>query len=174
MKIKKRSKSSRMKGRKMGSHGHGFRKKAKGSGHRGGFGMAGTGKRGDQKKTLVLKLYGSGYFGKQGITSKRTEKDRRLRINLFQISENLRTFLEKGIAKKTKEGYEVNLEKYKILSQGEIKEKLIINAESASAKAIEKIKKLGGEIKIKEKKNIETPLVESPRVIEKKKKAEKK
>jgi large subunit ribosomal protein L15 len=62
MKIKKRKKSTRMHGRGMGTHGGGARKKRKGSGHRGGIGMAGTGKRADQKKTLILKLYGNNYF----------------------------------------------------------------------------------------------------------------
>ena len=52
--------------RHRGSHSHqrGAKKKARGSGHRGGFGLAGTGKRGDQKKTLVLKKHGNSYFGK--------------------------------------------------------------------------------------------------------------
>jgi len=77
MKIKKRKKSSRMHGRKMGTHGTGARKNKRKSGNRGGRGLAGTGKRADQKKTLITKLYGHGYFGKQGITSKKTEKDKR-------------------------------------------------------------------------------------------------
>ena len=79
MKLKKRKKSSRMHGRGTGSHGWGFRKKHKKSGHRGGKGMAGTGKRADQKKSLVIKLYGNEYFGKQGITSRGTERDIRKR-----------------------------------------------------------------------------------------------
>ena len=173
MQTKKRSKSSRMHGRGNGGHGRGFRKCGKGSGHRGGFGLAGSGKRGDQKKTLILKLYGHKYFGKQGVTSRGSERDKRQRINLFQISENLAMLIEKGIAKKTKEGYEINLSAYKILGVGEVKEKLIISAESASKSAIEKVKKAGGEIKVKEIKKIETPLVESPKVLEKRKKAEK-
>lgn len=169
MKLKKRSKSSRMHGRKMGSHGRGFRKSGRGSGHRGGIGMSGSGKRADHMKTFITKLYGNDYFGKQGLTSRKTEKDKRLRINLFQISENLNTFIKNNVAKKTKEGYELNLEKYKILGVGEIKDKIIISAESASVSAIEKIKKAGGEIRLKEKKEIKTPLVESPKTIAKKK-----
>ena len=50
MKIKKGKKSVKMRGKKMGSHGGGARKKRKGSGHRGGKGMSGSGKRSDQKK----------------------------------------------------------------------------------------------------------------------------
>lgn len=140
MKLKKRKKSSRMHGRNMGTHGRGARKKAKGSGHRGGKGMAGTGKRADQKKTLVLKLYGNKYFGKQGVTSRKTQKDKRKRINLQEIAENLDKY------KKTSEGYEINLPNYKILGNGEIKEKLIIKANDSSKSAREKVEKKGGEI----------------------------
>src|SRR3989304_4219906 len=88
-KTHKRKKVSRMHGHGQGTHGWGARKKHKKSGHRGGQGMAGTGKRADQKKTLVTKLYGHGYFGKQGITSKKTERDTRKRINLRDIELNL-------------------------------------------------------------------------------------
>lgn len=141
MKIKKRKKSSRMHGRGMGTHGGGARKKRRGSGHRGGKGMAGTGKRADQKKTLVTKLYGNRYFGKQGVTSKKTQKDKRKRINLRDIITNLDKY-----GKEVKGGFEVNLKDYKILGEGEVKNKLIIRAGSASKSAIEKIEKFGGKV----------------------------
>lgn len=140
-KTHKRKKVSRMHGRNMGSHGWGARKKHKKSGHRGGTGMAGSGKRGDQKTTLITKLYGHKYFGKQGITSKKTQRDIRQRINLEQIEKNLEKY-----GKKSAKGWEIKLEKYKILGKGEIKNKLIINAKEASKSAIEKVKKAGGEI----------------------------
>lgn len=125
----------------MGTHGRGSRKKAKKSGHKGGIGMAGTGKRADQKKTLILNLYGHDYFGKQGVTSRRTERDKRKRINVGEISINPEKY-----GKKSKEGWEINLEEYKILGDGEVKNKLIIKAKEASASAISKIEKAGGEI----------------------------
>lgn len=130
-----------MHGRKMGSHGRGARKKGKGSGHRGGFGMAGTGKRADQKKTLVLKLYGHKYFGKQGMTSKGTKRDKRDRINLREIQSKLSIY-----GKKVGDRWEINLKEYKILGDGEIKGKIHLKAKDASNSAIEKIKKAGGEI----------------------------
>jgi large subunit ribosomal protein L15 len=151
MKLKKRTKSSRMHGRGTGSHGWGFRKKHKKSGHRGGKGMAGSGKRADQKKSLVLKLYGHEYFGKQGITSRKTERDTRKRINIGDIELNLASYLKKGIAKKDKEKVEVNLKNYKILGDGELKSKLIIIALEASKSAIKKVKSMGGEIIISKK-----------------------
>lgn len=146
MKIKKRKKSSRMHGRKRGTNCHGCRKNCKGSGHRGGKGMAGTGKRADQKKTLVIKLYGNNYFGKRGVTSKPTQKDKRKRMNIGEIELNIEKY-----GKKTSEGMEVNLKDYKILGTGEIKTKMIIKAREASQSAIEKIKKAGGKIVLEKK-----------------------
>ncbi|MBW6442494.1 uL15 family ribosomal protein [Patescibacteria group bacterium] len=151
LKVKKRKKNIRMRGKGMGTHGGGARKKRKKSGHRGGVGMSGSGKRADHKKTLITKLYGSGYFGKQGITSKKTERDKRKRINLFEVELNLEKYLKKGIAKKTSSGVEINLKDYKILggsNRAEYvgKEKITIIAKEASKSAIEKIKESGGEI----------------------------
>jgi len=148
-KTKKRKKASRMHGRGAGTHGWGARKKHKKSGHRGGKGMAGTGKRADQKKTLVTKLYGHDYFGKQGVTSKKTQKDKRQRINLEDIELNIESFMRRGIAKKTEKGIEIDLRDYKILDASKgytLKNKLIIKAKKASKSAIEKVGKAGGEI----------------------------
>lgn len=146
---KKRKKSSRMHGKGMGTHGGGARKKRKGSGHRGGKGMAGTGKRADHKKTLVTKLYGNKYFGKQGITSKGTKRDKTKKINLQDIIINLEKY-----GKKTKKGFEINLKNYKILGSSKIlpKEKLIIHAGDASKSAINKVKKSGGDIILNKRK----------------------
>jgi len=132
MRLKKRRKSSRMHGRGTGSHGWGFRKKHKKSGHRGGKGMAGTGKRADQRKTWVIR-YRFPYFGKQGFTSKSTEKRKNKVINLREIQN------------KYKPG-EINLSEYKILGDGEIKDKFIIKAKQASSSAIEKIEAAGGKV----------------------------
>lgn len=133
MKTHKRTKQSRRRG--SATAGYGARKKHKKSGHRGGKGMSGSGKRADQKKTLITKLYGHKYFGKQGITSKGTKKDKRKRINVGDIQN------------KYKPG-ELDLSDYKILGKGEVKDKFIIKAKQASKSAIEKVKKVGGEIQI--------------------------
>jgi large subunit ribosomal protein L15 len=144
MKTHKKKKSVKMHGMNMGTHGGGARKKRKGSGHRGGKGMSGSGKRADQKKTLVIKLYGNKYFGKQGITSRGTKRDIRQRINLQQIEINLEKY-----GKKVGDKWEINLKDYKILGTGEVKSKLIITAKEASNSAIEKVKEKGGEILLK-------------------------
>ncbi len=153
MTVKKRKKSSRMHGRKMGTHGAGSRKSRKGSGHHGGKGLSGSGKRADHKKTLMIKLYGNKYFGKQGVTSRGTKRDTRPRINLSQIQLNIETYIKKGIAKKSGSSFEINLKKYKILGRGEVTDKLIIKAKEASKTAITKIKKAGGEIEVMKKIN---------------------
>ncbi|MAG79173.1 hypothetical protein CMI40_02245 [Candidatus Pacearchaeota archaeon] len=147
IKTKKRKKSSRDHGRGMGTHGWGARKKHKKSGHKGGKGMSGSGKRADHKKTLINKLYGHKYFGKQGITSRGTKRDTRQRINLRQIELNPLKY-----GKKVGDKFEINLLNYKILGTGVIKNKLIIKAKEASLSAIEKIKEAGGEIILPTKK----------------------
>ena len=133
---------SRMRG--TGTHGGGARKKRKKSGHRGGAGMSGSGKRSDHKKTLVLALYGHKYFGKQGITSKGTKRDIRKRINLKDVEFNLEKY-----GKKSGNKWEIDLKEYKILggAKGYVPEnKLIIKAKAASQSAINVVKEAGGEI----------------------------
>jgi len=145
MKVKKRTKSSRYRGRH--SHGRGFKKKARGSGHRGGVGMAGTGKRADQKKTLVINLYGNDYFGKDKTLRRGNSPAKLKSINIKDIETNLQSFIKKGMAKLGKDkNYELNLENYKLLGDGELKTKLTIKASAASQSAINKVRKSGGEI----------------------------
>ncbi len=158
-KTHKRKKVSRMHGRKMGTHGTGARKNRKGKGHHGGKGMSGTGKRADQKKTLVLKLYGNNYFGKAGITSRRTQKDKTNKINLKDISSNINSLVAKGIAKQQSNGYEINLEEYVVLGDGNSEDlkklgKLTIKAMKSSKSAMDKIKKAGGEIIVSSKEEV--------------------
>lgn len=137
MKLKKKKKAKRMRG--TGTHGWGARKKHQGSGHRGGVGMAGTGKRADHKKSLIINLYGTKYFGKQGETSKSTKKRTNKVRNLRYISDNIESL------KKDKYGV-IELADFKILGDGEIKSKFRIRARAASQSAIKKIGDAGGEI----------------------------
>jgi large subunit ribosomal protein L15 len=138
MKLKKRNKKSRARGdRTLGW----AMKKHKGSGNRGGKGMAGTGKRADQRQTWVIK-YQYPYFGKQGVTSRSTKKRDNKVINLKDISE------------KYKAG-DVDLKDYKILGDGEISEKYSIKAKACSESARKKIEKAGGKIILVDKKGNE-------------------
>jgi large subunit ribosomal protein L15 len=135
-KTKKRKKSKGQRGNN--SYGRGSRKQGRGKGDSGGKGMAGTGKRADQKKSLIIKLYGNSYFGKRGITSKGTKKDKSDVINLGNIEKNY------------KEG-NLDLSSYKILGDGKITKKFTIKARSASKSAIKKIESVGGKIILKTK-----------------------
>ena len=143
MKIKKRRKSSRFRGSH--THGRGFKKKARGSGHRGGKGLAGTGKRADQKKTLILNLYGNDYFGSDKALRKKPSIKLEV-VNLRQITENLPSYIKTKKAAESKDAIDINLKGYKILGEGEITKKLKITASAASKSAIEKVRKSGGEI----------------------------
>ena len=166
MKLKKKKKAVRMRSRNMGTHGSGARKNKRKSGHKGGVGMSGTGKRADHKKTLVIKEYNNKYFGKKGFTSVGSARDTRKRINLFDVQNNLEKY-----GKKKGGLWEVDLKDHKILGTGDVREKMTIFCLEASKSAIEKVKKAGGEIKIKEKKKIETPTVVNPKHEAKKKKS---
>jgi len=126
MKLKKKKKSRKLRGSRY--HGKAM-KKHKGKGNRGGKGMAGTGKRADQKKTYIIK-YRYPYFGKKGGKRERKKKKNK-RINLDDI--------EKLI-----DGKEVEFKNYKILGRGEIKKPIIVKAKEFSKKAKEKIEKAGG------------------------------
>ncbi|NCO11522.1 50S ribosomal protein L15 [Candidatus Pacearchaeota archaeon CG_4_9_14_0_2_um_filter_39_13] len=141
-KVKKRQKKTRYRGTH--THGRGFKKKARGKGHRGGVGMAGTGKRADQKKTIILNLKDD-YFG----TSRRLA-GRKIRnvevVDVGRIMDRIDVLIRKGIAKESKEGYELNLEGKKVLCTGELNVKLNIKAASASKSAEEKIRNAGGDI----------------------------
>ena len=128
IKTKKRKKS----GRHMGTRTHGQGAMKRGSGHRGGVGMAGTGKRADHKKSLITAKYGNKYFGKQGITSKGTK---RKKVKTINIKEIINRFPGKT---------EINLKDFKVLGDGEINKAVTIKAKAFTKSAKEKIEKAGG------------------------------
>ncbi len=128
--MKKRSKNSRHRGSH--THSRGAKKKARGKGHRGGIGMAGTGKRADHRKATALQI--KGYFGTTIALRRGKAKVKLLPMNLGDIMEN------------------GDFSKYKILASGEAMKGLKIKAGAASAKAIEKIKAAGGSIELPEPK----------------------
>ena len=159
MKLKKEKKSKVMRGKGMGTHGWGARKKRMGSGHRGGFGMAGTGKKADHKKSLVIKKYKK-YFGKAGFTSRPTERRKNKVMYLDYISKNL-----------------VSLSKYKILGKGELDNGFDIKelrAIGASKSAKEKLEKSGCKVNIIEIATVKQYIKKEKKVDDKVKKEQKK
>ncbi|MBW2975295.1 uL15 family ribosomal protein [Candidatus Woesearchaeota archaeon] len=135
MTINKRKKFSRQRGRH--THGWGSKKKHRGAGNRGGRGMAGSGKRGDAMKTLYWK--DKKYFGKHGFKAKGVKKDIKT-VNVDYIEEHLDKFMKDGVIDLAKLGYN------KLLGNGVVRSKLNIKVESASVKAVEKVKKAGGDV----------------------------
>lgn len=136
LRIKRRKKSGRFRGSH--THARGGKKKARGSGHRGGFGMAGTGKRGDQRKTMILKNTLPEYFGKR--QTRMTYGKKKLKtFNLDRLSFN-----------KIKEG--TDLTKYKIVGTLTQPVKLNLTAAAASESAMKSVEKHGGKITVKEAK----------------------
>ena len=134
VKMKKRRKSSRFRGSH--THGRGGKKKARGSGHRGGFGMAGTGKRGDQRKTSILKLGMETYFGKRA-TRLRFGKPKLKTLNLDRLS---------VVPKET------NWTEYKAVGSLTHPLKLNITVGGASKGAIKSVEKHGGKVILKKDK----------------------
>jgi large subunit ribosomal protein L15 len=142
--INKRKKFSRM--RASQTHGGGAKKKRRGSGHRGGFGMAGSGKRADQKKPMILKLYGNKYFGKFGFKRPKKSLIKIKAINISEIEDKLNFYINNKLISKEKDFYVIDLNKLKydkIIGAGIIKNKYKIIGK-VSKKAREKIEKLGG------------------------------
>ncbi len=175
MKYKKRKKSGRRHGNQTAFRG--AKERTRGSGNQGGKGMAGTGKRADQKKSLVINLTGgNNYFGKDK-TLRRGYVPKKLDIiNLLEIEQHINSFKIKDNT--------LDLTGYKILGEGDIKSKLTIKASAASKSAIEKVRKLGGdiilndvemeEIKNDKKINEDKPKTDQPDSDKKPKKAVKK
>ena len=145
MTVNKRSKFSRQRGSH--THGCGSKKKARGSGNRGGFGMAGTGKRADHKKPSIWK---EDYFGKSGFRFK-GEKEDIIFINVQYLDENADRLVSQGMAQKQGDAYQIDLSKLganKLLGKGAVTKKLNITDKYASNSVIEKIKESGGEVNL--------------------------
>ena len=130
---KKRKKKSRMRG--YSTHGWGARKKHRGAGNRGGRGMAGSGKRADQKKPSIIKEYGNTYFGKHGFNRPKKMIKKIKTINILDLPKFKKTEINL-----TELGYN------KLLSKGTPNKKYKIKIKLFSKKAKEKIEKAGGTI----------------------------
>jgi len=161
MTVKRKKKMTKYRGSK--THGGGAMKKRRGAGNRGGRGMAGTGKRGDAKKPSIWK--NKLYFGKHGFKSR---YDAAKSINIMTIDEKLTSWASKGLIEAKQNIYNIDLKKLgydKLIGSGKTANKLNITVEKATPKAIEVIKKAGGDVKVTEVKKAEK--VEKPAKAEK-------
>lgn len=145
MTVNKRKKSSRFRGSH--THGWGAKKKHRGSGHRGGRGNAGSGKRADSKKPSFWK--DTEYFGKHGFKQKGPGVVYE-GINIRTLEGMISRLIKEGFAKEEKGAINIDLGAVgytKLLSSGRVTKKMIITVLMASPDAVEKIKKAGGEVR---------------------------
>ncbi|HYD03504.1 MAG TPA: uL15 family ribosomal protein [Alphaproteobacteria bacterium] len=148
MSLNRRKKAIKFRGHH--THGYGSKKKHRGSGHQGGVGMAGTGKKADQKKTKIWK--DKKYFGRHGFHSI-TREDIKA-INIFYIETHLDSLVKSGVAKKEGSKYVINLKDLKInklLGSGNPTNAYEITVDYASAAAVEKIAAAKGTVTVKNK-----------------------
>ncbi len=133
MVVRHRKKNTRQRGKT--TYGFGSMKKHRGAGNRGGRGMAGSGKRADQRKTWILKHFGPEYFGKHGFTIPPSIKKHSKPINIENLPDNDMVNLKD-------QGYT------KLLAKGSPQRKYHIIVSECSKKAKEKIEKAGGKVEI--------------------------
>jgi len=141
----KRKKNSRQRGSK--THGWGAMKKHRGAGHRGGRGAAGSGKRGDAKKPSIWR--NTKYAGKRGFTSKSRTTSVPITINHLEAHE--RTLAKEGYLSVSGNNYTIDLAKAgynKLLATGNATKQWQITVDSATPRAIEKVKKAGGSVTV--------------------------
>ena len=139
----KRSKNSRQRGE--WTHGWGAKKKHRGAGHRGGRGLAGSGKRGDAKKPRYWK--DTKYFGKNGFAPINGNKVST--IGISHLDSIIDTLIATGKATNNNGVITLNLKDIKcqkLLGNGHTNRKIEITVDEASTKAIEKIQKTGGKV----------------------------
>ncbi len=144
MVTRRRSKMSRARG--TWTHGWGAKKKHRGSGHRGGKGNAGSGKRADSKKPSYWK--DTQYMGKYGFVMKgRVQESEPL--NVSDLEDRLLQWkAEKKVAEKNG-SIHIDLPSLgytKLLGSGSVNHKFIVTVSSATKKAIEEVQRAGGKV----------------------------
>ncbi len=130
--------------------GKGSHKKARsGKGSRGGRGMAGSF---GQKFSYVIK-YMPEHIGKRGFTPPVAVRKEYNCINIGILCEKIDDYIKQGLAEKRDDKIYIDVTKLgydKVLGSGVVNKKLIVKARAFSKKAVEKIKRVGGEVIIEE------------------------
>ncbi len=146
MSLNRRKKSIKFRGQH--THGYGSKKKHRGSGHQGGVGLAGTGKKADQKKPSIWK--DKKYFGRHGFVGAKKLKT----LNIFYLENHMDILIKNGTAKKTGDEYHINLADLKVeklLGSGTATKKYVITADYATKSAIAKVQEAKGSVVVKNK-----------------------
>ncbi|ADT83092.1 MULTISPECIES: uL15m family ribosomal protein [Thermococcus] len=142
--IRRRKKVRKLRGSH--THGWGCKKKHRGGGHKGGRGMAGTGKRKKTKWTWVIK-YMPDHLGKRGFSRPKAVQREIVAVNLKFIDEHLDELMQMGVAYEENGKIIVDTTQFadKVLGTGKLTKPLVIKAYAFSPKAQEKIREAGGE-----------------------------
>ncbi len=147
MVVNKRKKNSRARG--TWTHGWGEKKKHRHAGSRGGRGMAGTGKRADQKKPSIIT--DPQYFGKFGFSP--ISRVEHVIVNVGEICSQIDQFVADGVAKKEGKMYVLDFTKTpytKLLGAGKVTLPLQITIAFAAKSAKDKVESAGGSVKVPE------------------------
>ena len=144
MVVRKRKKSRKLRGRTR-TMGYGRIGQHRKSGSKGGYGAAGMHK---HKWSWVIK-YAPSWFGKRGFTRHPSIVEQQFTINLQEIKERVDELKTRGLAKEENGTIVIDLTKLgytKLLGYGNIDFKAKIIVREASQKAVEKVRKAGGEV----------------------------
>ncbi|MBS3134372.1 uL15 family ribosomal protein [Candidatus Woesearchaeota archaeon] len=147
MVVHKRKKLKRYRGSM--THGWGAKKKHRGAGNRGGVGMAGSGKRADQKKISIIKYYGHEYFGKKGFRRPQKMLREIKSINIASLEQKIPLYLSKQKIKEENGKYIINLTELgygKLLGSGKIKTRMEVTVHTASRNAVARIEEAKGKV----------------------------
>lgn len=139
MVIRKDKKVAKYRGSK--THGGGSMKKRRGAGHRGGRGRAGSGKKGDGKKPRYWKEKADKGFTSQTVAGRT--------VNVGHLDSMIERLAREGRVEEKAGVYTVDSKSLgftRLLGTGFVHHKLNITVDSASEKAVEKVKAVGGSV----------------------------
>jgi len=144
--IRKSKKIRKMRGSR--SCGGGNVKKRRGGGHRGGRGLAGSGK---NKKTKLdfVRINFPDHLGRRGFKRPQKVLKEEELINLQELDQKIDSYLDKGIAGKKGDTITVDLGQLgitKVLGKGKVTRKLDVTAPKFSESAVKKIEERGGTV----------------------------
>lgn len=128
--------------------GGGNPKKRRGGGHRGGRGLAGSGK---SKKTKAdfVRITLPGHIGRRGFKRPQEVLQKEETINVQELDQNIDVYLEQGVAQKKGDTIFIDVRSLgisKVLGTGKVTRKLDVTAPRFSGSAVTKIEEMGGNV----------------------------
>ena len=126
-----------------GSRTHGYGRAHRGSGNKGGYGNASSGKKSDSQK----RSYPADYFGKDGFKLHDTHPV--VIINIRDLDARVEGWAHEKLAKKEGDVYVVDLGALgydKLVGGGRLTHKIKVIVANKTASVVDKVKAAGGEI----------------------------